>query len=195
MALGVVQHLFRTLFRQRLARSLPRLISLKKEIHLWISLGKATEVRSACAKGVSEADSSKFAYVFPAMKDAFLRSCPSSVANGLDIKSGAHLLRDRNGPWCSPVFYCEHHFVPAVPAPRQALPFDDPWHISSVDDYILGAVRSRDGSTLAETASAALHGIHSFFPPAVLGHTGGKDPVSIKKLERGAAPSSATKKS
>jgi hypothetical protein len=43
-------------------------------------------------------------------------------------------------------------------------------------------------------ARAALHGIHSFFPPpAVSGHTGDKDPVSIKKLESGDAQWSADK--
>jgi hypothetical protein len=58
----------------------------------------------------------------------------------------------------------EHHFVPDVPAPRQTSPSDDAWQMSAVfvDDYLLGAVESSDGSGLAKTARAALHGIHSF---------------------------------
>jgi hypothetical protein len=84
----------------------------------------------------------------------------------------------------------EHHFVPTVAAPRQALPYDCPWQMSSVFvyDFILAAVESSDGSMHAKTTRAALQEIHSFFPPLdVSGDTGGKDPVSIKKLERGDA--------
>jgi hypothetical protein len=92
--------------------------------------------------------------------------------------------------------FAVHHFVPTVPAPRQVLPSVAPWQMSSVfvDDFILAGVESMDGSLLNRMARAALHGIHSFFPPpAVSGHTGDKDPVSIKKLERGDAQWSADK--
>jgi hypothetical protein len=45
----------------------------------------------------------------------------------------------------------EHHFVPSVPAPRQASPSDCPRKLSAVfvDDYMFGAVESSDGSMLA----------------------------------------------
>jgi hypothetical protein len=37
-------------------------------------------------------------------------------------------------------------------------------------------------------ARATLYVIHSIFPPPVItGHTGGKDPISLKKLEKGDA--------
>jgi hypothetical protein len=39
-----------------------------------------------------------------------------------------------------------------------------------------------------------LHGIHAIFPPPdVTGHIGGKDPISLKKLQRGDAQWSHTK--
>jgi hypothetical protein len=55
-----------------------------------------------------------------------------------------------------------------------------------VDDFIGVAVESKDGTLLGRMTRGILHGIHSVFPsPAVTGHKGGKDPISIKKLERG----------
>jgi hypothetical protein len=57
-----------------------------------------------------------------------------------------------------------------------------------VDDYIAAAVENAAGTLLGRVARSALHGIHSIFPPPdVTGHKGGKDPVSIKKLEKGDA--------
>jgi hypothetical protein len=39
-----------------------------------------------------------------------------------------------------------------------------------------------------------LHGIHAIFPPPdVTGHIGGKDPISLKKLQRGDVQWSHTK--
>jgi hypothetical protein len=55
-----------------------------------------------------------------------------------------------------------------------------------VDDFIGAAVESKDGTLLGRMARSIMHDIHSVFPPPdVTGHTGGKDPVSIKKLEKG----------
>jgi hypothetical protein len=57
-----------------------------------------------------------------------------------------------------------------------------------VDNYILAAVESPDGSTLNRVGRAALYTIHGLFPPqAQSGHVGGKDPISLKKLETGDA--------
>ena len=55
-----------------------------------------------------------------------------------------------------------------------------------VDDFIGAAVESKDGTLLGRMARCLMHGIHAVFPPPnITGHSGGKDPVSIKKLERG----------
>jgi hypothetical protein len=57
-----------------------------------------------------------------------------------------------------------------------------------VDDYILAAVESKDRTLVRRMARAALFAIHSVFPPPeVTGHEGGKDPISMKKLEKGDA--------
>eukprot|EP00978_Attheya_sp_CCMP212_P047615 scaffold422453_cov102-Attheya_sp.AAC.1 len=57
-----------------------------------------------------------------------------------------------------------------------------------VDDFILAAVEDATGTKLQHTGQAALHAIHAIFPPpAVSGHLGGKDPISVKKLEKGDA--------
>ena len=57
-----------------------------------------------------------------------------------------------------------------------------------VDDYCLAAVQSKDGELLDTISRAALHTIHGIFPPPERsGHTGGKDPISQPKLERGDA--------
>jgi hypothetical protein len=84
----------------------------------------------------------------------------------------------------------DHQFVPTVPVPRQALPSDRPRQMSTVlvADCILRAVETSDGSALAKMAIAAGR-IHSpFLAPDVSGHTGGKDPVSGKKLEPNGRP-------
>jgi hypothetical protein len=57
-----------------------------------------------------------------------------------------------------------------------------------VDDYIAAAVENAEGTLLGRITRAALHGIHSIFPPPeVTGHVGGKDPISLKKLMKGDA--------
>lgn len=54
-----------------------------------------------------------------------------------------------------------------------------------VDDFILMSQETRH---MRQLSRAALHGLHSVFPPpSVTNHVGGKDPVSIKKLRRGDA--------
>jgi hypothetical protein len=77
---------------------------------------------------------------------------------------------------------------PKTPAKQSQA--DNPVHemYVYVDDYIGACVENKDGSHLGRISRAALHGIHSIFPPpAITGHTNGKDPISYKKLLRGDA--------
>ena len=63
---------------------------------------------------------------------------------------------------------------------------DSPAHSTYVytDDFIGVAVESKDGTLLGRMTRSILHGIHAVFPPpAVTGHTDGKDPISVKKLQ------------
>jgi hypothetical protein len=56
---------------------------------------------------------------------------------------------------------------------------------SYVDDYILAAVESPDGSTLNRVGRTALHTIHGLFPPpAQSGHVGAKTPFPLKIRSR-----------
>ncbi len=83
----------------------------------------------------------------------------------------------------------EHYMQPAKKAKRAK--GDSPGRVGLyvyVDDYIAGVVENAEGTLLGRVARCALHGIHSVFPPPeVTGHAGGKDPISIKKLEKGDA--------
>jgi hypothetical protein len=56
-----------------------------------------------------------------------------------------------------------------------------------VDDFCLSAVENTTNSLLRCSISrAALHSTQATFPaPGVSGHTGGKDSISLKKLEKG----------
>ncbi len=57
-----------------------------------------------------------------------------------------------------------------------------------MDDYVLALVENDDRTLIRRVSRATLHAIHSIFPPPeISGHKGGKDPVSIKKLEKGDA--------
>jgi hypothetical protein len=57
-----------------------------------------------------------------------------------------------------------------------------------VDDFIGAAVEDKSGTLLGRITRAALHDIHAVFPPpSITGHTNGKDPISLKKLQRGNA--------
>jgi hypothetical protein len=53
-----------------------------------------------------------------------------------------------------------------------------------VVDFCLGAVESATGSLIRRISRTALHSIHAtFLAPEVSGHTGGKDSISLEKLE------------
>lgn len=55
-----------------------------------------------------------------------------------------------------------------------------------VDDYCIAAVENHERTLLKRVSRAALHTIHSIFPPPeVTGHVNGKDSISRKKVERG----------
>jgi hypothetical protein len=86
---------------------------------------------------------------------------------------------------------------PSGPARRQTSPgISRPWQMSAVyvDDYILAAVEDQTGTLLQRAGRAALHTIHGLFPsPERSGHVGGKDPISLKKLEAGDAQWAPTK--
>jgi hypothetical protein len=57
-----------------------------------------------------------------------------------------------------------------------------------VDDYILAVVEDAQRTLLRRIARATLYGVHSIFPPPeITKHEGGKDSVSIKKLQKGDA--------
>jgi hypothetical protein len=57
-----------------------------------------------------------------------------------------------------------------------------------LDDFIGAVVENASGTLLGRVTRAALHGIHSIFPPpSITGHVGGKDPISLKKLQKGDA--------
>jgi hypothetical protein len=55
-----------------------------------------------------------------------------------------------------------------------------------VDDFCHATTESKDGTHIPMVRRASIHGIHSFFPqPGVTGHSGGKEPISAKKLIQG----------
>jgi hypothetical protein len=83
----------------------------------------------------------------------------------------------------------EAHVIPDKVGPQQPSALAKPWQVSVyVDDYILAVLSTVGVRFIRRIARATLLGIHSIFPPPVItGHTGGKDPISIKKLERGDA--------
>ena len=79
----------------------------------------------------------------------------------------------------------EHYMIPTAP-PRTAKTDDEHTAIHVyVDDYILAVVQNDDRTLVRRVSRATLHAIHSIFPPPALsGHDGGKDPISVKKLEK-----------
>jgi hypothetical protein len=92
--------------------------------------------------------------------------------------------------WLPPHIF-DSYMSPDTVVRRQSSHMADiPWQMSTVyvDNYILAAVESPDGSALQRTGRATLHTIHGLFPPPDRsGHVDGKDPISLKKLEAGDA--------
>jgi hypothetical protein len=57
-----------------------------------------------------------------------------------------------------------------------------------LDDYILAVVEDAARTLLRRITRATLYGVHSIFPPPeITEHERGKDPISVKKLEKGDA--------
>ena len=81
--------------------------------------------------------------------------------------------------------------------PRTNIPtaLAKPWRVAAyVDNYILAIISSQGIRFIRRAARAALYGIHAIFPPPeVTEHQGGKDPISVKKLENGDARLDITK--
>lgn len=83
----------------------------------------------------------------------------------------------------------EHYMAPERPPKRRKTGPNDFSSLNVyIDDYCLGVVESPDGTLLKRVSRAALHTIHAMFPPPeALGHIGGKDSISQRKLEKGDA--------
>jgi hypothetical protein len=93
-----------------------------------------------------------------------------------------------------PPHYLKNYVHPAKSAKRSKS--DSPAHgiYVYVDDFIGAAVENKSGTLLGCITRVAIHVIHSVSPPtSVTGHTGGKDPISLKKLQRGDAQWNPTK--
>ena len=151
---------------------------------------------------VRESDKWNFAYVLPgAAGDPLRLIIPHALQMGwtespgyfcATTETGRDIMQALidGGTWLPPHVF-DSYMSPEVVVRRQSSPSTDkPWQMSAVyvDDYILAAVESPDGSALLRTGRAALHTIHGLFPPpARSGHVDGKDPISFKKLEAGDA--------
>jgi hypothetical protein len=86
--------------------------------------------------------------------------------------------------------HCFEQYMHPIKAAAKWSRSDSPTHgiFVYVDNFIGTAVKDKSGTLLGRITRAAIHGIHSIFPsPEVTGHIGGKDPISLKKLERGDA--------
>jgi hypothetical protein len=79
----------------------------------------------------------------------------------------------------------EQHILPERMAQPSNSTVARPWQVSVyVDDYIMAVLSTVGIRFVKPMARATLYGIHSIFPPPIItGHTGGKYPISLKKLE------------
>jgi hypothetical protein len=155
---------------------------------------------------VPEEDCWNFAYVLPdapgeptrlviphALQMGWTQSPGFFSAVTETVRDTIQVLVESDDPL--PPHAMESFMVPDRPPKRQKTS-ENTWQMSGVfvDDFILAAVEDESGSLLLRTARAALHSIHGVFPPPhVSGHTGGKDPVSEKKLGKGDARWAACK--
>ena len=151
---------------------------------------------------VAETDKWNFAYVLPQVAGQPLQLViPHALQMGWTESPGYFCAATETGRdilqalidagTVIPPHVFDHFMTPNTPARRQTSPdAARPWQMSAVyvDDYILAAVENRSGTALAHAGRAALHTIHGLFPaPHRSGHTNGKDPISLKKLEAGDA--------
>ena len=190
---------------KELGRVLPRLLTFMNTVpsEETIMFAKIDLSNGFWRMLVQESDKWNFAYVLPGTAEQPIRliiphalqmgwtESPgyfcAATETGRDIiqaliDSGTHL----------PPHIFDSYMAPITVVRRQSssAAITRPWQMSAVyvDDYILAAVESPDGTSLERTGRAALHTIHGLFPPpARSGHIGGKDPISLKKLEAGDA--------
>ena len=183
-----------------LGRVLPRLFDFMAQVppEETINFSKIDLSDGFWRMVVTEADKWNFAYVLPGPPGSPIRLViPHALQMGWTespgyfcaaTETGRDILQalvDSNIP--IPPHPLEGYLKPACQARRQTSRATDPWQMSAVfvDDYILAAVEDPAGELLQRTARAALHSIHAIFPPpSRSGHTGGKDPISKKKLEK-----------
>jgi hypothetical protein len=99
-----------------------------------------------------------------------------------------HLLQDTSDSHDLPSHHLEDKFLPPkLPERNLAPPTEVPFLIRVyLDDYCKAAAISHDSlATLKWITRAVLHAIHAIFPPPeVTGHQGGKDSISMKKLDQ-----------
>ncbi len=159
---------------------------------------------------VRESDKWNFANVLPgAAADPLRLIIPHALQMGwtespgyfcATTKTGRDIMQALigGGAWL-PSHVFDSYMSPDAVVHRHSSPMTDrPWQMLSVyvDDYILAAVESPDGSALQCTGRAALHTILGLFPPQDRsGHVNGKDPISLKKLEAGDARWAQSKES
>ena len=151
---------------------------------------------------VAEDDKWNFAYALPGTPDGPARLViPHALQMGWTESPGYFCATTETGRDIMQALIdegtlCPPHTMdifmePSAPARRQTSPeLPHKWQMSAVyvDDYILAAVEDRTGTLLQRAGRAALHTIHGLFPsPVRSGHTGGKDPISEKKLVAGDA--------
>ena len=150
---------------------------------------------------VRQSDKWNFANVLPgAAADPLRLIIPHALQMGWTESPGYYCATTKTGrdimqalidggAWL-PSHVFDLYMSPAV-VHRQSSPMTDrPWQMLAVyvDNYILAAIKSPDGSALQCTGRAALHTILGLFPPQdCSGHVNGKDPISLKKLEAGNA--------
>jgi hypothetical protein len=84
---------------------------------------------------------------------------------------------------------CKKYMMPDHRPKRSSHQLAKPWKLSVyADDYILAVLSSAGIRFIERIARSTLYGIHTIFPPpAISGHSGGKNPISDTKLERGDA--------
>jgi hypothetical protein len=147
-----------------------------------------------------------FCYVLPQPPGKPMRIViPSALQMGWQESPGYFCAATETGrdvaqwileqPMPLPKHPLESYLMPDYRPSMHSTALATPWKISVfVDDYIVAVLSNTGIKFIKRLARSVLYGIHSIFPPPeVTGHTGGKNPVSIKKLERGDGKFSPTK--
>jgi hypothetical protein len=189
---------------KELGRVLPRLLAFMNSVppEETIMFAKIDLSDGFWRMLVHEADKWNFAYALPGtVGDPIRLIIPHALQMGWTESPGYFCAATETGRDIMqalidggtrlPPHVFDSYMEPTSGARRQSSPAADrTWQMTAVyvDDYILAAVESPDGTALQRTGRAALHTIHGLFPPPdVSGHLGGKDPISVKKLEAGDA--------